>query len=361
TGGDNDTFPLWYAQEVEGVRTDVRVAVLSYFSTDWYLDQMRRQTYESKPIPLGLSRETYASGKNDYIPLVEDPRAKGGVNLRTYLKLLNENNPAVMVGLQDGSMTGKLLSRTFVLDVDSSAVINLGIIPKGKEKRVVSKMTWELRKNYNYIYKNELALLDLIATNNWERPICFNNTSANTINMDLRKYLFLEGMTYRLLPIEAKDDGETGEVNVEEMLANIRKYLYRGLNDPRTYNDEEYQKFGSNTRHTYYRLAKALYEQGRNQEAIKVLDEALFYIPDETIPYSFFMPRYVELYHQLGEHEKAKQIAEILARRSEQNIRYLAKIRRDNENLRQRSLLILQQLSYIYRRASEREDKKSQL
>jgi hypothetical protein len=359
TGGDNDTFPLWYAQEVEGVRTDVRVAVLSYFSTDWYLDQMRRQAYESTPIPLGLARENYASGKNDYIPLVEDERAKGGVNLKVYLKLLNENNANVLVGLQDGSSTGKLLSKTFVLDVDSVDVISKGIIPKGKENRVVSKMVWQLRNGYNFIYKNELALLDLIATNNWERPICFNNTSANTINMDLRDYLFLEGMTYRLLPIQAKDEGETGEVNIDEMLVNSTKYLYRGLNDPNTYNDEEYQKFGSNTRHTYYRLAKQLHESGRDKEAIKILDEALEKIPDSTIPYSFFMPRYVELYHELGEHDKAKQIAEVLGRRAEENIRYLAKIKRDNESLRQRSLLILQQLSYIYRRQAEREEKKS--
>ncbi|GAB4327403.1 MAG: DUF2723 domain-containing protein [Flammeovirgaceae bacterium] len=358
TGGDNDTFPLWYAQEVEGVRTDVRVAVLSYFSTDWYLDQMRRQTYESAPIPLGLARENYASGKNDYIPLVEDERAAGGVNLKVYLKLLNENNNNVLVGLQDGSFTGKLLSKTFVLDVDSAAVISKGIIPKGKESRVVSKMVWKLRNGYNFIYKNELALLDLIATNNWERPICFNNTSANTINMDLRDYLFLEGMTYRLLPIKAKDEGETGEVNIDEMLNNIAKYQYRGLNDPNTYNDEEYQKFGSNTRHTYYRLAKSLHEVGREKEAIRVLDEALEKIPDATIPYSFFMPRYVELYHELGEHDKAKQITEILGRRAEENIRYLARIKRDNENLRQRSLLVLQQLSYIHRRLAEREEKK---
>ncbi|NLR93249.1 glycosyltransferase family 117 protein [Flammeovirga agarivorans] len=357
TGGDNDTFPLWYVQNVEGFRTDVRVAVLSYFSTGWYLDQMREQQYESAPLPLSISPENYIEGKNDYIPLVEDDRAKNGVNLTTFLHYVNENNPAVQVQLQGGSSTTKYLSRTFILDVDSAAVIKSGIIPKGKEALVRPKMAWQLKGNKTYTFKNELALLDLISTNNWERPIYFNNTSANTINMDLRRYLYLEGMTYRLLPVPIDGvGGEVGEVNTEVMLDNIKKFAFRGLQDESVYYDDEYRKFGANTRNNVYRLAETLYYDAliedspeKRKQSKEVLDWILEMVPDTTIPYSFYAPKYMDLYYRLGEIEKANAIFNLLVNRDAENVAYYSQTGKGTENVARRSLITLQQLSQIFK------------
>lgn len=355
TGGDNDTFPLWYVQNVEGFRTDVRVAVLSYFSTGWYLDQMKQKQYESMPLPLSISRQNYREGKNDYIPLVEDERAQNGVNLKAYLASVEADNPVTQVGLQGGQTTAKLLSRVFILDVDSAAVINSGIIPKGMEGRLKPKMAWRLKNDKTYIFKNELALLDLIATNNWERPIYFNNTSANTINMDLRSYLFLEGMSYRLLPIQANTFGEVGEVNTEIMLRNIEKFAFRGMQDESVYYDDEYRKFGANTRNNVYRLSEKLYIDGLAQEddeKIKLSKEKLDWIlekvPDTTIPYSFYSPKYMELYYKLGAKQQGDDIFETLLRRSQENVIYYSKTGKGTESVARRSLIVLQQMAQIF-------------
>ncbi|PWJ40890.1 glycosyltransferase family 117 protein [Sediminitomix flava] len=350
TGGDNDTFPLWYIQNVEGFRTDVRVAVLSYFSTDWYLNQMRNKEYESDALPFSISEHNYRAGKNDYVPLVPDERAKGGINAKTFVNLVNKNHPMVQVGLSDGSSTAKLLSDTFVLDVDKEKIKSLGAVPKEKEDRIVDKMVWSLRPGRRHIFKNELALLDLIVSSNWERPIYFNNTSSQTIAMDLRKYLQLEGMTFRLMPIVAEQSSDVGEVNTSKMLENVKNFRFREMNNEAVYYDDEYRKFGANTRNNFYRLAEDLYYKDRDEEAKAVMDSILNEIPDKTIPYSFFAPKYVELYHKLGDHEKANEIAETIARRSSQNVNYAAAIRDKSTSSYGRSgLMILQQLAMLYR------------
>ena len=353
TGGDNDTFPLWYVQNVEGFRTDVPVAVLSYFSTDWYLEQMKMQQYKSEPLPLSISGENYRSGRNDYVPLVENPKAQAGVNIDTYIKLVDSNDPRVYVQLRGGGSTSKLLSRNFVLNVDKQAVIENEVVPADKHSRIVDKMVWELDPRNGAIYKNELALLDLLANNNWERPIYFNNTSANTLNMNLRPYLHLEGMAYRLLPVEARANpatGEVGEVNIPVMKENVKKFLFRGLDNPDTYNDEEYRKFGTNTRYNIYRLADALAKEGKRTEALSYLDMALEKIPDEVIPYSFFMPNFVELYQQLGEDERAQELADLLADRAVNTIEYSLKTDQGSD-MASRSMLTLQRLALVYRDA----------
>ena len=349
TGGDNDTFPLWYVQDVEGFRTDVRVIVLSYFSTDWYINQMRRKVYESEPIPMTITTENYLQGKNDYVPLVESTERP--LNAKTYIKLVNEDNPQILVPLQGGDYTAKLPSKSFYLDIDKSKVLQMdNFVPKAKKERVQERMIWQLRPGASHVFKNELALLDLIVSNEWERPIYFNNTSANTLNMDLRDYLQLEGLAFRLMPIKSENTSDVGEVNTEVMLKNIEKFAFRGLDDPDAYHDEEYRKFGSNTRNSFYRLAEALFLEGKAEEAEKVLDNALKNIPDYSIPYTFFTARYAELYHKMGKHEKANGIVEILSRRATQNIEYMIETGYQNNDLRQTSLITMQQMMLIYRR-----------
>mgnify|MGYP006425577997 CR=1 FL=1 len=356
TGGDNDTFPLWYVQSVEGFRTDVRVVVLSYFSTDWYIKQTQQQQYKSDPLPYTISLEDYRQGHNDYIPLVEE--TENAVNLEAYLSLVKKDDPRVQVPLMDGSQTAKLISKFFVLNVDSSRVVEMGIIPEGKEDQVVEKMVIPLQKGKRAIFKNDLALLDLIATNKWERPIYFNNTSSNTTSLNLRNYLQVEGMAYRLLPIRKtdKEDREVGEVSTDVMLENIKEFEYRGFQDEDVLHDEEYRKFGSNARNMYHRLAQRLYNEGREKEAQAVLDSALSKIPDRSIPYSYFIPRYVELYHKLGEHERAEALGDTLATRAEEALEYIIEFKnsafkgnKQYDYMQQKNMMIMNQLAYMYR------------
>jgi tetratricopeptide (TPR) repeat protein len=358
TGGDNDTFPLWYVQEVEGFRTDVRVVVLSYFSTDWYIAQMKRPAYESEPLPLSMGQNSYLQGKNDWAPLVEDEALKNNaVNLRTFIRLVDQGDNRVQVQLSDGSFTAKLPSRFFSLDVNKADVLSKNFIPAGKEDRIVDKMVFQLKEGSSAIFKSDLAILDLLATNEWERPIYFNNTSANTTALDLRPFMQLEGMAYRLMPIRAKSEGEVGEVNVDVMLENMRTFEFRGFENPDVYHDEEYRKFGSNTLNSYFRLSKALYDEGRKEEAQAVLDEGLTNIPDRSIPYSFFTGYIAEMYYMLGEKERASGLTDTLKTRSLDMMAYLENHSKGGpfySDLRRNSYIYLNQLAFIYRRLSER-------
>ncbi len=365
TGGDNDTFPLWYVQDVEGFRTDVRVVVLSYFSTDWYINQMKRQVYDSKPLPITFEEEQYRQGTNDYLPFVENKQVGKAVDLKQWLNLVKTANPALQVELQGGGSTATIPAPFWVLPVDSVGVIKKGIIPKGKEKQVVNNMVIGLMEGAGAIYKSDLMILEMMANGNWDRPIYFNNTSANTTNIDIRRYLQVEGLAYRLVPMLIEgDDPQNEEPNPEVMYANLKEYEYRGFDNPDTYHDEEYRKFGANMRSLYILLARHYYVEGNNERAKELLNDCLVKIPDSTIPYDYYIPQMVELYYQLGEDKKATELADIVAKRSKENLEYIKKYNLNNfsyDHLLYRSLSTLQQLVMVYRRAEDRESKKGMI
>jgi hypothetical protein len=358
TGGDNDTFPLWYVQEVEGFRTDVRVVVLSYFSTDWYIRQMRRKVYESEALPIKMKMENYLQNKNDYVPLyTQDQENKNQpINLKTYIKLLDENDSRLMVPLSNGQMTARLLSNTFVLKNDSAQIANSGIVPKGFENRIATNMTFSLKPGRTYIMKSDLAILDILAHNNWERPVYFNNTSSNSTHFNFSNYLFIEGTTMRLLPVQGfPAKGDMGTVNTEVMLENLKKFQFRGFDDENTYNDDEYRKFAENTRHQFYRLAERLSETGQNERARQILDTALVLMPDKTVPYGYFMPYYIDLYYRLGEVNKGSELTEIMTQRCKQSLDFIARNKNAKADMvaydmARRAAIVTYQMADIHRR-----------
>ncbi|MCU0389909.1 MAG: DUF2723 domain-containing protein [Thermoflexibacter sp.] len=361
TGGDNDTFPLWYVQDVEGYRTDVRVVVLSYLSTDWYIEQLKRKMYNSEPLPISLEYDQFKSGANDYIPYLDRPEYKqlaSGIDLKTYMKWVKESNPNIMVELQGGGSTASLPSKNFVLGVDSAKVAQMNILPENKKSRIVRQMRFSLRQGAGALYKSDLMILDMLASCDWKRPLYFNNTSANTTNIELRNYLQMEGLAYRIVPYKT-DNGDLGEVEADIMYENIKKFQFRGFDDPNAYHDEEYKKFGANERNAFYRLAYQFFAEGKNDKAKEVLEWSLKQIPDKSIPYDYYIPRYVELFHQLGEHKRAENLADTLGKRSMDALAYLAKNKISNfssSSIKDRSLLILNQLSVLYGRAVQREE-----
>ncbi|MCU0450364.1 MAG: DUF2723 domain-containing protein [Bernardetiaceae bacterium] len=362
TGGDNDTFPLWYVQDVEGFRTDVRVIVLSYFNTDWYINQMKRKVYDSEALPLSLEFANYKSGKNDivYVDPEGDTRS---LKLKRYIELVKQDHEIVKRPYQSGDNVEMLSiapSRNFELAVDSAGVIKKGFIPKGLESRVLSVMRFGVRKGAGAFYKSDLAILDLLANFNWDRPIYFNNTSAATTAIDLKDFLFMEGMTFRLMPIRARGRGGLGEVNVPVMYENLMtKFQFRGFDNPDTYNDDEYRKFAANERQGYFRLAYQLFEDGDTARAKQVLDTSLEKIPDTAVLYDYYMPDYVRLYYYLGETEKAKAIAEKMGKRASDNLKYVFDNNLKNYNYSERIQLWLytaNRLQEVYSQMAQAEE-----
>lgn len=287
TGGDNDTFPLWYVQEVEGHRTDVRVVVLSYFNTDWYIEQMMRQAYESDPLPFQLTLEHYQNGGyNDYLPVVENPNIKGAINASRLLDAIEQENEGLRIPLSTGSFYNSVPARKLFLNVDVEKVKSLGIVPEDLEDRIVDRMEWSLQGRG--LEKNDLGVMDLMVNAKWERPIYFNTTSLASLNMNLRSYIVQEGITYRLLPVKNPNPQEY-QVNTEVMYDNMmNKYQWRELDNPDVYYSEDYRNFSLNHRSAFNTLAIALMNKGEYKKAKEVLKECLTVIPNESIPYDYF-------------------------------------------------------------------------
>ena len=319
TGGDNDTFPLWYVQEVEGFRTDVRVIVLSYFNTNWYIKQMRRDVYESKALPISLPQKAYFEGSNDYLPVTE--RYKKPVNAAVYIDLIRRDHPDIKAKMSSGSISNAVLSRGFFLDIESTEKDLVKTFTSSKlHNRILDRMVWSLKPNVGGMMKSDLAMLDIIVNNKWKRPIYFNNTSLNNISVDLSQYCFLEGMTYRLLPVKVAQS--SGEVNTDIMLENIKKFDLRGLNDPTTYNDEDFRRFIYNERYAFYRLGRQLEQEGRKEEALEVLRMSKNLMSDNTIPFDYLMTNQIKLYYNLGSPDESEELASLLQNRSVENLNY---------------------------------------
>jgi hypothetical protein len=367
TGGDNDTFPLWYVQEVEGFRTDVRVCNLSLLGTDWYISQMKRQAYESTPLPVSLELKDYIQGKNDYIPFVENPAVKSGVDLRTLMKLIQENNRILMVSTQGGKEIASYPTKTFFIPVDSAKVAAMDWIPAKEKGRVVSSLNWTTGKNA--LYKNDFVVLNILANMDWSRPVYFSTTLSNASYLNLKPFLYLEGLAYRLMPIY-NPGASDGVVNTPVMYENMMKKMYwRNLDNPDVYYDENYKRFPLNARKSFYMLASQLINEARMegdtgrtnitaqaegaktklQKAKEVLDYCFKVMPDPATQYDVYVPQFIPLLLEIGEQKRAEEIAGTMHKRAVDDLEYLTKNPARFGFDIQTNVYILQQLYMAYR------------
>jgi hypothetical protein len=324
TNGDNDTFPLWYAQEVEGVRTDVRVAVLSYLNTDWYIQQMKNRSYKSQPLPISMPADRYKQGTNDYLPFAENPAVKQ-INLKEFVQLVTQNSDLLKVSYDEsGPAMMSFPSPNFYLDVDTTAVEKLGIVPAERRKQLVSRMEWNMGKGA--IEKKNLVILDMLATNNWQRPIYFSSTVAGGDFMNLQPYFQLEGMAYRILPLKDPNyqpRGDEGYVAKDLMYDNLmKKFAFRNLNDPGVFYDENHLRFPANYRDKFARLANTYLAEGNKAKAKEVLDKCFAVMPDASIPYDYYSPQFVPALVAVGEKDRANDIMDKMLSRAQVALPY---------------------------------------
>jgi hypothetical protein len=323
TNGDNDTFPLWYAQEVEGFRTDVRVAVLTYLNTDWYVEQMMRPAYDSAPWPLSLGMEGYRQGTNDYLPLVEKPQVKSGIDVRQYLELVKQNHPALQVTAGTGRTYTSLPTRNLFLEVDPRKVREKGLVANEREGEEVTRMEWKI--SGSGLEKKHLVLLDLLVTNNWERPVYFSSGVARADFLNLEPYFQTEGLAYRVLPLKNPEKDETGRVATDILYENLmHRFTFHGLDNPRVFYDENALRFPSMTREKFADLATALLAQGDTLRAREVLARVEEKIPHPVIPPDFNSAQLIVPLAQVGETEKAMGLLEELSARAERDLAWYA-------------------------------------
>lgn len=323
TYGDNDTFPLWYAQEVEGVRTDVRVANLSYLRADWYINQMLRKAYESEPLPVSMAKEQIELGRREVVMATD--RISQPVHVKQAVDFMLSDNPSTKMNspFERNQTIDFFPSRNLFLPVDRDAVERNAVVRPERMDMVVDTMRWRIPTNY--VFKDGQFLMDLMAHNNWERTVYFAITVSTDTYQNLDKFFQIEGLAYRIVPIEVQRvGGRYGNVDSEIMYDNLmNNFQYRSLADPKVYINENSTRIISNYRNIFGRLARTLNEEGKHDMAIKALDRCMEVVPPETVPFNFFALSLIEGYYRAGAIEKAAEYSRIYMEQSADELVYL--------------------------------------
>ena len=293
TNGDNDTFPLWYNQETEGVRTDARVCNLSYLQTDWYIDQMKRPAYDSPSVPITWPRIDFCSGTNDYIEVRPAMKQQLLDFYREYPKEARaafgdepfevKNIMKYWVRSKDND-THVIPTDTLYITIDKEAVRRSGMMMASDT--IPDRMVISLAGK-RAIYKNDLMMLEMLAQCNWERPLYVATTVGSDNYMNLGDNFVQEGLAYRITPFNTKAPG-VKNFDTEKVYNNVmNRFKWGGLDKPGLYIDETVMRMCYTHRHLLAQLAMQLIAEGQNAKAEKVLRKAEKVLPEYNVPYTF--------------------------------------------------------------------------
>ena len=324
TNGDNDTFPLWYNQETENFRTDVRVCNLSYLQTDWYIDQMRRPAYDSPSVPINWNRIDYVQGHNEAVAIrpeamstivkyyeqdPENAKKEFGDNpyeLKNILKYWVRNSKDS--GLQ------MIPTDSIVLKLDKEAIKRSGMLTPDS---IPDYMHISL-KGKRMLYKSELMILEMLANANWERPIYMAITVGSDNHMNLTNNFLQEGLAYRITPFNNTALGR--RIDSEKMYDNLmNKFKFGGIDNPDVYLDETVHRMCDTHRRLFVQLASQLIKEGKKDKALKALDYCQKVIPASTVRHDYLFGGSKEMaedYRLLGQPMKAAEILDQLANNS---------------------------------------------
>ncbi|BEG99998.1 protein O-mannosyl-transferase family [Bacteroides sedimenti] len=332
TNGDNDTFPLWYNQETEGFRTDVRVCNLSYLQTDWYIDQMKRPAYNSPSVPITWTRPEYVSGANEYIQI--RPEVK-----ETILSLYKSNpveakknfgeNPFELKNIlkywvrSDKEDLKIIPTDSIVIKLDKEAIKRSGMmIPDSLNGEIPDYMTLSL-KGKRGISKSELMMLEMIDKCNWSRPVYMAISVGSENHLCFANNFCQEGLVYRITPFNTTKLG--ARIDSEKMYDNImHKFKWGGMDNPKVYLDENHMRMCYSHRRLFAQTATQLLKEGKKDKALKMLDYAAKVIPTNCVPHDYQSGSLdmAEAYIDLGQKDKAEKILKDLAAKSYQYVNW---------------------------------------
>ena len=317
THGDNDTFPLWYAQEVEGIRTDVRIANTSLLGTDWHIDQMKWTMNDSRPLDLSVDHSQYLYGTNEFV-YIYDTR-ESVIPLADVMRVFR--HPDAKIPLTSGKMVDYIMSRKFTIPVDKENVIKYGILDEKYADIIPEEITITIPQDKDYLTKPELFMLDLLSNYKWDRPINLLSMGGD-INIGIKDYLMYDGYSYRFVPVKNKmKSTEIGFADAED-LYNKMKNVYTWDALKRTDYFVDYQHFYTfcgvlSQRNLFVNAAKEMLKIGDKERAVELLDMCQECVPEENFPldmtYLGFSNEYmvidmIETYYTAGENEKAKEL-----------------------------------------------------
>lgn len=327
TIGDNDTFALWYAQDIEEYRTDVRTINTSLFATDWYIDQMKRAAYESKPIPSQLTHDFYRFGNNDaiyYKPVTNDTML-----IKNWMRWIETDDPRTKIKISSGKDLNTFPTKHIRIPVDKDAVLRNGIVSQKDADLIVPYIDIHLKGDL--LFKNRLLMLDIIANNNWERPIYFTGGSFGDDDyLWMKDYLQLDGVTYKLVPIKTEVDKRNpfnlGRIDTDVMYDNVKSWDWGNSESPEIYHDPETRKNSITYRSNLARLVESLIEEGKKDKAKEILDLGMEKMPIEYYEYYTLLEAYVTGYYEIGEKEKARDLWNKIAKKYQEKLTYFGSL-----------------------------------
>jgi hypothetical protein len=341
TIGDNDTFALWYAQDIEGYRTDVRTINSSLLGTDWYIDQMKRKTYESEPIPSQMTHDLYAYGVRDvvrYQPVLDSVRwdIKDLINwiasdhprtkIKDYLEKTGRDPDQLPKSQQEGVFYP---TRKIRVPVNKENVLKSGVVKPEDADKILPYIDIDLPETA--LLKNQMMMLDILANNDWERPIYFTGGSYDEAEyIWMKKYLQLEGLVYKLVPIETDLGKENpylmGRIDSDLMYDIVLQWDWGNSEREDIYHDPETRKNSISFRSNMARLAEQLINEEKYDKAKTILDLAIEKMPLDYFGYYSLLVPFVDGYYRIDAIEKARDLSQKIAYKYADRLEYFTSL-----------------------------------
>ena len=326
TYGDNDSFPLWYIQDVEGFRTDLRIANLSYLQSGFYIEAMNQKAFKSDPLPFTLPPEKYVDGERVQMP-VED-LIKEPYDIKKIVEFVGSDDPKAKVDLSgDGDYYNFIPVKEFIVDVDSLQVLKNGAVRPYHANRMLIPMLWKFKGSM--ASKNDLALMDIIAGNDWKRPVYYAVTVPGSTYIGLENFFVLEGMAYRISPIkiDKPEPGETGMIDTQVMYDRMmNRFKWGNAEKPGVYLDENNRRLFDVFRRQFGRLALALASEGDTVRAVAAAERGLSFIPPERLPYDYFSVDLCKALARAGRKDEASRILNIIMDNAVSYLRFISSL-----------------------------------
>jgi hypothetical protein len=334
TIGDNDTFPLWYAQEVEQIRTDVRIVNTSLFMTDWYIDQMKAKAYSSQPMPISFNHNQYVGDKLDYS--VHTGKTEARWDIKNFIKFIASNDERTLIGLENGQKLHSYLTNKVRIPVDKNAVIAHKVVNPKYNDSIVPYIDIDIKGQA--LYKNRLMMLDIVANNNWKRPIYFSPGSFGDDDyLWMKEFLQLDGMLYKLIPIRTtipKDGSplDMGQIDSDKMYGIVMKWDWGNGESPKIYHDPETRKNSISYRTNLARLTEQLIKEGKIQKAKTIIDLAMKKMPIDFFGYYTLLEPFATGYYKVNEAEKARKMLAHLISKYKENLTFYNGLKASEQN-----------------------------
>ncbi|MEM1338553.1 MAG: DUF2723 domain-containing protein [Bacteroidota bacterium] len=351
TIGDNDTFPLWYAQEIEGYRTDVRIVNTSLFATDWYIDQMKRKAYESEPIPSQLTHNLYSYGTRDaiYYQGVTESRW----NIKDFMNWVASDKPQTkfkhLLEKQGRDLSAFSESNLDIVyyptnkirvPVNKKNVLESGLVKAKDTALIVDYIDIDLPQSA--LTKQRILMLDILANNDWNRPIYFSGGSFdNAEYLWMKDYLQLDGLVYKLVPIRTENESpfEMGRIDTDLMYAIVNQWDWGNSSDPTIYHDPQTRSQGLSFRSNLARLSEQLIKENKIDKANNIIDMAMTQMPFENFGFYAFVEPFLDGYYKVGEQQKARALFEKLKKVYQERLEYYSGVPRDEQYARIEDIL----------------------